>query len=60
MHDDIRIPPLRLPAALASDVDDYRFAHRIPSRAEAIRRLLKAGVGQDQAKAAPPALLCED
>jgi metal-responsive CopG/Arc/MetJ family transcriptional regulator len=52
MH-DIRIPSLRLPVALLSAVDDYRFENRLPSRAEAFRQIIEAGV---QAKAVPTLL----
>jgi len=33
-----------MPRSLVVDVDDYRFGNRLPSRAEAIRQLLKLGV----------------
>jgi hypothetical protein len=35
---------------LLTAIDDYRFAQRMPSRAEAIRRLIEAGL---RAVAAP-------
>ena len=33
-----------MPKALVAKIDDYRFQNRIPSRAEAIRRLVEAGL----------------
>ena len=33
-----------LPAALAQAIEDYRFAHRLKTEAEAIRRLIEAGL----------------
>ena len=35
---------------LLQAIDDYRFANRLPSRADAIRRLIQAGL---KAEAAP-------
>jgi metal-responsive CopG/Arc/MetJ family transcriptional regulator len=55
MHDPRIITPI--PPGLLQAVDDWRYVNRLPSRAEAIRRLLEAGVGQEQAKAEPPTLL---
>jgi hypothetical protein len=57
MHDPRIITPL--PRDLLKAVEDWQYVNRLPSRAEAVRRLLKAGVGQEQVKAAPPTLLCE-
>ncbi len=37
-------------AELAAQIDDYRFANRIPSESEAIRRLIEKGL-QAQAEA---------
>lgn len=31
-------------------IDDFRFENRLPSRTEAIRRLIERGLGSDQAK----------
>jgi len=33
-----------MPQEMVSRIDDYRFANRIPSRAEAIRRLVEKGL----------------
>lgn len=33
-----------MPQALVDRIDDYRFKERIPSRAEAIRRLIELGL----------------
>jgi metal-responsive CopG/Arc/MetJ family transcriptional regulator len=33
-----------MPKSLVTAVDDYRFSNRMPSRAEAIRRLLELGL----------------
>ena len=33
-----------MPKSLVASVDDYRFANRMPSRAEAIRRLIEMGL----------------
>lgn len=33
-----------IPRKLLKEVDDYRWAHRIPSRAEAIRTLIRKGL----------------
>ena len=33
-----------MPKFLLAAIDDYRFARRMPSRAEAIRRLIEAGL----------------
>jgi hypothetical protein len=33
-----------IPKALIRQIDDYRWANRIPSRAEAIRQLIKTGL----------------
>jgi hypothetical protein len=51
----IRMPPLfrgeRLQVMLTEDelkaLDDWRFAHRMPSRAAAIRELLKRGLASE-------------
>ncbi len=57
MHDPRVITPI--PPDLLQAVEEFRYTNRLPSRAEAIRRLLEVGVGQEQAKADPPALLCD-
>jgi len=33
-----------MPKAMVAAVDDYRFSNRLPSRAEAIRRLIEIGL----------------
>lgn len=33
-----------MPKSLVAAVDDYRFSNRVPSRAEAIRRLIEFGL----------------
>jgi metal-responsive CopG/Arc/MetJ family transcriptional regulator len=33
-----------MPKSLVTAVDDYRFSNRMPSRAEAIRRLIEMGL----------------
>ncbi|MGC8526154.1 hypothetical protein [Acidiphilium sp.] len=33
-----------MPKSLVQAIDDYRFSERMPSRAEAIRRLLELGL----------------
>jgi metal-responsive CopG/Arc/MetJ family transcriptional regulator len=33
-----------MPRRLIAQIDDYRWANRIPSRAEAIRQLVKQGL----------------
>ena len=35
-----------MPAELVQRIDDYRFKNRLPSRAEAIRRLVEKGLGE--------------
>lgn len=35
---------IRVPRELLERVDDFRFANRIPSRAEAVRRLVEDGL----------------
>jgi hypothetical protein len=44
-----------MPPALLQAIDDYRFANRLPSRAEAIRRLIELGLMvHEREKKAPP------
>jgi metal-responsive CopG/Arc/MetJ family transcriptional regulator len=43
-----------IPRALLAKVDDYRFSERLPSRAEAIRRLLDLGL-KAAGESKPPA-----
>ena len=33
-----------MPQSLLDQIDDYRFKHRVPSRAEAIRKLIQMGL----------------
>lgn len=33
-----------MPKDLVDQIDDYRFANRLPSRAEAIRKLVREGL----------------
>ena len=33
-----------IPKKLIAQIDEYRWTHRLPSRAEAIRLLIKAGL----------------
>lgn len=40
---DVRLP-IMVTASEAKAIDDWRFAHRISSRAEAIRMLIEAGL----------------
>ena len=42
-----------MPKSLVTAIDDYRFANRIESRAEAVRRLIQAGLGTAPADAPP-------
>ena len=35
---------LRLPTELEAQLDEYRYANRIETRSEAIRRLIRAGL----------------
>lgn len=41
-----------MPTSLVEAIDDYRYSARVPSRSEAIRRLLAAGLKAEQARAA--------
>ena len=36
-----------MPQALVDRIDEYRFKNRVPSRAEAIRRLIEKGLAQE-------------
>lgn len=40
----LRVTTVSLPKSLADQVDGFRFERRLPSQAEAIRQLLKAGL----------------
>jgi metal-responsive CopG/Arc/MetJ family transcriptional regulator len=39
-----------MPAELIAQIDDYRWANRLPSRAEAIRQLIKEGLRKEAKK----------
>jgi len=41
---DPRLIVVPMPQELIDQIDDYRWANRIPSRAEAIRQLVKEGL----------------
>jgi Arc/MetJ-type ribon-helix-helix transcriptional regulator len=41
-----------MPTSLVEAIDDYRYSARVPSRSEAIRRLLAAGLKAEQERAA--------
>lgn len=45
-----------IPRSLLEAIDDYRFTARLPSRAEAIRRLIELGLEatKPQQESAPP------
>jgi metal-responsive CopG/Arc/MetJ family transcriptional regulator len=43
-----------LPKSLVDAIDDFRFANRLPSRAEAMRRILEAGLAALAAMAQDP------
>jgi metal-responsive CopG/Arc/MetJ family transcriptional regulator len=43
-----------MPPDLMRQIDDYRYARRIPSRAEALRRLIEAGLLEPGDKPACP------
>ena len=42
-----------MPKLLVEAIDDYRFGYRVPSRAEAIRRLLVLGLQAIEAQKPP-------
>jgi metal-responsive CopG/Arc/MetJ family transcriptional regulator len=39
-----RVTTISLPRSLVERIDDFRFAHHLSSRAEAIRELIEAGL----------------
>lgn len=43
-----------LTAEMARAIEDYRFANRVPSEAEAIRRLIERGLAAEQPPQAAP------
>jgi metal-responsive CopG/Arc/MetJ family transcriptional regulator len=42
-----------MPRSLVEAIDDYRFGNRVPSRSEAIRRLLAAALEAERQRTAP-------
>jgi len=46
---------LVLPDDLLAEIDDHRFANRIETRTEAIRRLIRAGLDAAKDREAKPA-----
>ena len=46
--DDRIVTPM--PRKLVERIDDFRFSHRLPSRAEAIRQLVEAGLNAKDPK----------
>jgi hypothetical protein len=51
---DVRFPPFMMSARLREAVDTWRFANRIQTRAEAVRRLIEAGLKDQPQLPAPP------
>ena len=51
--DDVKRKMVSVPADLAQAIEDYRFANRIKTEAEAIRRLIELGLGKAPASAPP-------
>jgi hypothetical protein len=43
--------PIEITEAELAAIDDYRFARQLPSRSEAVRRLLMAGMSSDDGRA---------
>jgi metal-responsive CopG/Arc/MetJ family transcriptional regulator len=43
-----------MPADLVERIDNFRYANRIPSRSEAVRKLIEAGLSAHSAKDAQP------
>jgi len=43
--DAMKFLSIQLPLELLAAIDEYRYAHKIPSRVEAIRRLLLKALG---------------
>ena len=41
------------PESLLKEIDDYRYENRVPSRAEAIRTLVTAGLARKPAEKTP-------
>jgi metal-responsive CopG/Arc/MetJ family transcriptional regulator len=55
MHNKPELPRVivPMPRKLLREIDDYRWANRIPSRAEAIRQLIRAGLKTKNQKPEP-------
>ena len=51
---DVRLP-LMVTRTEAAAIDHWRYSNRIPTRAEAVRRLIEAGLKAGAARAAPAA-----
>ena len=51
--DDVKRKMVSIPADLARAIEDYRFNNRLKTEAEAIRRLIEAGLGKAPASAPP-------
>jgi hypothetical protein len=49
--DDVKRKMVSVPADLAQAIEDYRFANRMKTEAEAIRRLIELGLGKAPASA---------
>jgi hypothetical protein len=41
---NVRFPPFMMSERLREEIDTWRFANRIETRAEAVRRLIEAGL----------------
>lgn len=52
--DDAKRKMVSLPAPLAQAIEDYRFSNRLKTEAEAIRRLIEAGLRAYDKGAKPP------
>lgn len=53
-HKNVRLP-LMVSDQESDAIDAWRYANKIPSRAEAIRRLIERGLRPDPTPASPPA-----
>src|SRR5712672_2043729 len=51
--DDVKRKMVSVPADLAQAIEDYRFANRMKTEAEAIRRLIELGLGKAPVGASP-------
>ncbi len=50
---DVKRKMVSVPADLAQAIEDYRFANRMKTEAEAIRRLIELGLGKAPASVPP-------